>query len=100
MLGHVYAARHRAMEPLSARHGDALVVSPRGRIDHASAEASKAALGPHLAGSGPGRPRVLDLKWYRSCPPVLSVNRPTASGGDTRRASGPSQSVLRPWAER
>ena len=49
------------MELLSARHGDALVLSPRGRIDHASAEAFKAALEPHLAGCGPGRPLVLDL---------------------------------------
>jgi anti-sigma B factor antagonist/stage II sporulation protein AA (anti-sigma F factor antagonist) len=49
------------MELLSARHGDALVVSPRGRIDHASAEAFKTALAPHLAESGPDRPLVLDL---------------------------------------
>jgi anti-anti-sigma factor len=49
------------MELLSARHGDALVLSPRGRIDHASAEAFKTALGPHLAETGPGRPLVLDL---------------------------------------
>jgi anti-sigma B factor antagonist/stage II sporulation protein AA (anti-sigma F factor antagonist) len=49
------------MELLSARHGDALVLSPRGRIDHASAEAFKTALAPHLAESGPGRPLVLDL---------------------------------------
>ena len=49
------------MELGSARHGDAVVLSPRGRIDHASAEAFKTALGPHLAQSGPGRPLVLDL---------------------------------------
>jgi anti-sigma B factor antagonist/stage II sporulation protein AA (anti-sigma F factor antagonist) len=49
------------MELGSARHGDALVLSPRGRIDHASAEGFKTALGPHLAQSGPGRPLVLDL---------------------------------------
>ena len=49
------------MELLSARHGDALVLSPRGRIDHASAEAFRVALGPHLSAGGPGRPLVLDL---------------------------------------
>ena len=49
------------MELLTSRQGVALVVTPRGRIDHASAEAFKVALGPHLAGSGPGRPLVLDL---------------------------------------
>jgi anti-sigma B factor antagonist len=51
----------RAMELPSSRHGDAVVLSPRGRIDHASAEAFKTALGPHLAQSGPRRPLVLDL---------------------------------------
>ena len=45
----------------SARHGDVVVVSPRGRIDHASAEGFKTALGPYLAQAGPGRPVVLDL---------------------------------------
>jgi anti-anti-sigma factor len=49
------------MELLTARQGDALVLSPRGRIDHASAETFKAALAPHLAGIGPERPVVLDL---------------------------------------
>jgi anti-sigma B factor antagonist/stage II sporulation protein AA (anti-sigma F factor antagonist) len=49
------------MDLVSARHGDTLVLSPRGRIDHASAEAFKAALSPHLAASGPGQPLVLDL---------------------------------------
>jgi anti-anti-sigma factor len=49
------------MELPSARHGDAVVLSPRGRIDHARAEAFRTALGPHLAQSGPGRPVVLDL---------------------------------------
>jgi anti-sigma B factor antagonist/stage II sporulation protein AA (anti-sigma F factor antagonist) len=49
------------MDLVSARHGDTLVLSPRGRIDHASAEAFKTALEPHLATSGPGRPLVLDL---------------------------------------
>ena len=49
------------MDLLSARHGDALVLSPRGRIDHASAEAFKSALAPHLDGSGPGQLLVLDL---------------------------------------
>ena len=49
------------MELLSARHGDAVVLSPRGRIDHASGEAFRTALGPHLSEAGPGRPLVLDL---------------------------------------
>jgi anti-anti-sigma factor len=49
------------MELTGARHGDVVVVSPRGRIDHASAEAFKTALSPYLAQSGPGRPLVLDL---------------------------------------
>jgi anti-sigma B factor antagonist/stage II sporulation protein AA (anti-sigma F factor antagonist) len=50
-----------AMELSSARHGDAVVVSPRGRIDHASAEGFKAALAPHLARCDPGHPLILDL---------------------------------------
>ena len=50
-----------ALELSSARHGDAAVLSPRGRIDHASAEAFKAALAPHLERCGPGRPVILDL---------------------------------------
>jgi anti-anti-sigma factor len=51
----------RAMELSSARHGDVVVLSPRGRIDHASAEAFKTALAPYLSQSGPGHPLVLDL---------------------------------------
>jgi anti-anti-sigma factor len=49
------------MELSSVRHSDTLVLSPRGRIDHASAETFKTLLAPHLAASGPGRPIVLDL---------------------------------------
>ncbi len=49
------------MDLVSARHGDTLVLSPRGRIDHASAEAFKTALEPHLAASGPGGSLILDL---------------------------------------
>jgi anti-sigma B factor antagonist/stage II sporulation protein AA (anti-sigma F factor antagonist) len=49
------------MELSSVRDGDILVLSPRGRIDHATAEAFKTALGPHLAQSGPRQPLVLDL---------------------------------------
>jgi anti-anti-sigma factor len=51
----------RAIELSSARHGDVVVLSPRGRIDHASAEAFRTALGPYLAQLGPGQPLVLDL---------------------------------------
>ena len=51
----------RALELSSARHGDVVVLSPRGRIDHASAEAFKTALSPYLGQAGPGRPLVLDL---------------------------------------
>ena len=50
-----------AMELSSARHGDAVVVSPRGRIDHAGAEGFKTALAPYLARCLPGHPLVLDL---------------------------------------
>jgi anti-sigma B factor antagonist/stage II sporulation protein AA (anti-sigma F factor antagonist) len=49
------------MELSSARHGDAVVVSPRGRIGHASAEGFKTALAPYLARCAPGHPLVLDL---------------------------------------
>jgi len=49
------------MELSSARHGDAVVVSPRGRIDHAGAEGFKTALAPYLARCLPGHPLVLDL---------------------------------------
>jgi anti-anti-sigma factor len=42
-------------------HGAAVVVSPHGRIDHATAEAFRAALEPHLERCRPGRPLVLDL---------------------------------------
>jgi len=49
------------MELSSTRHGDAVVLSPKGRIDHASAETFRTALAPHLAQSGPGHPVVLDL---------------------------------------
>jgi anti-sigma B factor antagonist/stage II sporulation protein AA (anti-sigma F factor antagonist) len=51
----------RAIQLSSARHGDVVVLSPRGRIDHASAEAFKTSLGPYLAQSGPGQPVVLDF---------------------------------------
>jgi anti-anti-sigma factor len=51
----------RAMELSSARRGDVVVLSPQGRIDHASAEAFKTALGPYLGQCGPGHPLVLDL---------------------------------------
>jgi anti-sigma B factor antagonist len=50
-----------AMGLSAARHGTASVVSPRGRIDHASAEAFKEALAPHLGECRPGHPLVLDL---------------------------------------
>ena len=49
------------MDLASARHGDTLVLSPRGRIDHASADAFKTVLAPFLAAAGPGQPLVLDL---------------------------------------
>jgi anti-anti-sigma factor len=54
-------ATNRPLEVSSARHGDVVVVSARGRIDHASAEAFKTALAPHLTSTGPGHPLVLDL---------------------------------------
>jgi anti-sigma B factor antagonist/stage II sporulation protein AA (anti-sigma F factor antagonist) len=50
------------MELAAKRFADTLALFPRGRIDHATAEAFKAALAPHLAGVAPGRDRaVIDL---------------------------------------
>jgi anti-anti-sigma regulatory factor len=37
------------MELAAKRFADTLALFPRGRIDHATAEAFKAALAPHLA---------------------------------------------------
>jgi anti-sigma B factor antagonist/stage II sporulation protein AA (anti-sigma F factor antagonist) len=45
----------------AVRRGAALVVSPRGRVDHATADAFRAALEPHLDACRPGHPLVLDL---------------------------------------
>jgi anti-sigma B factor antagonist/stage II sporulation protein AA (anti-sigma F factor antagonist) len=50
------------MELAAKRFADTLALFPRGRIDHATAEAFKAALAPHLAGVAAGRDRaVIDL---------------------------------------
>jgi anti-anti-sigma factor len=50
------------MELASRRLADTVVLSPTGRIDHASAEGFRAALTPHLAGCADGQDRVvLDL---------------------------------------
>ena len=44
------------------RFADAVVLSPTGRIDHGSAEAFRAALGPHLERCAAGRDQlILDL---------------------------------------
>lgn len=43
------------------RHGDVVIASPRGRIDHGTAEAFKAALALPLDACRPGHPLVLDL---------------------------------------
>jgi anti-anti-sigma factor len=50
------------MELPSKRYADAVAVCPAGRLDHATAEGFKRALGPHLARCTPGGDRVvLDL---------------------------------------
>jgi anti-sigma B factor antagonist/stage II sporulation protein AA (anti-sigma F factor antagonist) len=51
----------RALALVAHREGDVLVVSPRGRIDHESAESFKGALAPHLDACRPDRPLLLDL---------------------------------------
>ncbi len=44
------------------RYADTVVLAPSGRIDHASAEAFKTALGPHIAQCASGQDHiVLDL---------------------------------------
>jgi anti-anti-sigma factor len=42
-------------------YGDALVLSPAGRLDHDSCDAFEAALKPFVDGAGAGKPIVLDL---------------------------------------
>jgi anti-anti-sigma factor len=50
------------MQLAAKRFADTVAVFPTGRIDHASADAFKAALAPHLAGVASGRDRaVIDL---------------------------------------
>ena len=50
------------MELTHRRYADTVVVAPSGRIDHASAEAFKAALAPHIARCASGQDQiVLDL---------------------------------------
>ena len=50
------------MELAAKRFADTVAVFPTGRIDHASADAFKAALAPYLAGVASGRDRaVIDL---------------------------------------
>jgi anti-anti-sigma factor len=50
------------MELAAKRFADTLALFPRGRIDHATAEAFKAGLAPHRAGVAAGRDRaVIDL---------------------------------------
>lgn len=43
----------------SARFADVVVLSPRGRIDHAAAEELRSALAPHLARCGQGQDHVV-----------------------------------------
>ncbi|HSE04478.1 MAG TPA: STAS domain-containing protein [Methylomirabilota bacterium] len=47
------------MELVSKRYADVVVLFPSGRLDHATAEAFKAALGPHLARCTTGGDRVV-----------------------------------------
>lgn len=42
-----------------ARFADVVVLSPRGRVDHVTAEALKTALAPHLARCGEGQDHVV-----------------------------------------
>ena len=50
------------MELISKRYADTVVVCPQGRIDHASTEGFKAALGPSVSACGAGRDRlVIDM---------------------------------------
>ena len=50
------------MELISKRYADTVVVCPQGRIDQASAEGFKAALGPSVSACGAGRDRlVIDM---------------------------------------
>jgi len=42
-----------------ARFADVVVLSPRGRVDHAAAEELQTALAPHLARCGEGRDHVV-----------------------------------------
>jgi anti-sigma B factor antagonist len=50
------------MELYSKRFADTVALFPTGRIDHATADALKTALAPHLAACAAGRDRlVLDL---------------------------------------
>lgn len=48
-----------AMRLDSARFADVVVLAPRGRIDHATAEELRAALAPHLARCGQGQDHVV-----------------------------------------
>jgi anti-anti-sigma factor len=43
----------------SARFADVVVLSPKGRVDHASAEGLKTELAPHLARCAPGQDQVV-----------------------------------------
>jgi anti-anti-sigma factor len=49
------------MELVSKRFADTIVLSPQGRIDHATADQFKAALAPHLAPAATRNPLVIDL---------------------------------------
>jgi len=48
-----------AMRLDHARFADVVVLSPRGRVDHATAEALRAALAPHLARCAQGQDHVV-----------------------------------------
>jgi anti-sigma B factor antagonist/stage II sporulation protein AA (anti-sigma F factor antagonist) len=52
----------RPMVLIHTRYADVVVLTPKGRLDHATADDLWAALGPHLAGCAAGRDHlVLDL---------------------------------------
>ena len=99
-----------AMELSSARHGETVVLSPRGRVDHASAEEFKTALAPHLARCARARDHVvLDLAGvdYISSAGLrvlmLAAKQAKAQGGTSpsppcsRSCRRSSRSASSPW---
>jgi hypothetical protein len=69
-----------------ARFADVVVLSPRGRVDHATAEALKTALAPHLARCAKGQDHVvLDLAGLN---PFARIEPPDPHASVERRDVG------------